>query len=53
MKFQLSPNKDVSTLPDLPEPKMVNMVLTQNEPEDIGPMLPVPEGIRPTLSKYR
>lgn len=36
-------------LPPLPDAKETYIT----DPQDVGPILPVPRGIRPTLSKYR
>ncbi|XP_026730449.1 otoferlin-like isoform X2 [Trichoplusia ni] len=49
--LEIPPKQDASILPDLPTPREAN----GKPPIDInkGPILPVPRGIRPTLSKYR
>lgn len=49
--LEIPDKRDVSVLPDLPSPREP----TLKEPLDPnrGPILPVPRGIRPTLSKYR
>nr|XP_021208193.1 otoferlin isoform X3 [Bombyx mori] len=49
--LEIPPKKDASVLPNLPTPREGNGKL----PIDVnkGPILPVPRGIRPTLSKYR
>ncbi|XP_047040376.1 otoferlin-like [Helicoverpa zea] len=49
--LEIPPKQDASILPDLPSPREAN----GKPPIDInkGPILPVPRGIRPTLSKYR
>ncbi|XP_065213777.1 otoferlin-like isoform X2 [Planococcus citri] len=39
-------------LPELPQPKDIYILPVNNQPH-IGPILPVPKGIRPTLAKYR
>ena len=48
--LQLLAPSDCAGLPALPEPKQVPDAIPET---DIGPMLPVPKGIRPTLAKYR
>uniref|UniRef100_A0A2H1W2N1 SFRICE_019747 n=1 Tax=Spodoptera frugiperda TaxID=7108 RepID=A0A2H1W2N1_SPOFR len=49
--LEIPPKQDSSILPNLPSPREAN----GKPPIDInkGPILPVPRGIRPTLSKYR
>ncbi|XP_053624309.1 otoferlin-like isoform X2 [Plodia interpunctella] len=49
--LEIPAKQDASILPDLPTPREA----TGKPPVDInkGPILPVPRGIRPTLSKYR
>lgn len=49
--LEIPPKQNSSILPDLPSPRESNGKV----PIDInkGPILPVPRGIRPTLSKYR
>lgn len=49
--LEIPAKKDASILPELPTPRET----TGKPPVDInkGPLLPVPRGIRPTLSKYR
>lgn len=39
--------------PTLPDPKEMPSQTTSIAAQDRGPILPVPVGIRPTLSKYR
>uniref|UniRef100_A0A8D8QAC2 Otoferlin n=1 Tax=Cacopsylla melanoneura TaxID=428564 RepID=A0A8D8QAC2_9HEMI len=53
--FQLPPNNrsGAGELPDLPDPKELYMVSQLGPEQYIGPILPVPEGIRPTLARYR
>ncbi|KAH9636494.1 hypothetical protein HF086_002194 [Spodoptera exigua] len=49
--LEIPPKQDSSILPNLPSPREAN----GKPPIDTnkGPILPVPRGIRPTLSKYR
>ncbi|CAB3259049.1 unnamed protein product [Arctia plantaginis] len=49
--LEIPPKQTTSTLPELPSPRQAN----GKPPVDPnkGPILPVPKGIRPTLSKYR
>ncbi|CAK1588293.1 unnamed protein product [Parnassius mnemosyne] len=49
--LEIPPKQDASILPELPSPR----VPSGKPPFDTnkGPILPVPRGIRPTLSKYR
>ncbi|XP_075991116.1 otoferlin-like [Anticarsia gemmatalis] len=49
--LEIPPKQDSSILPELPSPREAN----GKPPIDAnkGPILPVPRGIRPTLSKYR
>lgn len=49
--LEIPPKQTTSTLPELPSPRQAN----GKPPFDAnkGPILPVPKGIRPTLSKYR
>ncbi|XP_068632419.1 otoferlin-like [Battus philenor] len=49
--LEIPPKQDASVLPELPSPREPS----GKSPHDInkGPILPVPRGIRPTLSKYR
>nr|CAD7590206.1 unnamed protein product [Timema genevievae] len=49
--LQLTQTKDESSLPALPEAKLV--AESGIGDSDTGPILPVPRGIRPTLAKYR
>ncbi|XP_069701783.1 otoferlin-like [Periplaneta americana] len=48
--LELQTPSDPSGLPSLPEPKQLSETTSET---DVGPMLPVPRGIRPTLAKYR
>ncbi|CAG4962252.1 unnamed protein product [Parnassius apollo] len=49
--LEIPPKQDASILPELPSPREPS----GKPPFDMnkGPILPVPKGIRPTLSKYR
>jgi hypothetical protein len=47
---QLQALSDPAGLPSLPEPKQALETALET---DVGTMLPVPKGIRPTLAKYR
>ncbi|KAF4526881.1 hypothetical protein B566_EDAN013792 [Ephemera danica] len=49
--LEVTPSLPSNDLPALPEPK--GAFLGETQPQDVGPILPVPRGIRPTLSKYR
>lgn len=46
------PSDDSPPLPDIPMCKERPMY-KDTDPKDMGPILPVPRGIRPTLSRYR
>jgi hypothetical protein len=48
--LQLQAPSDSAGLPSLPEPKQT---LEATLEADVGTILPVPRGIRPTLAKYR
>ncbi|KAK4877630.1 hypothetical protein RN001_010136 [Aquatica leii] len=51
--FELLEHSDQDdSLPPLPRPKEIPMY-KDTDVKDVGPILPVPKGIRPTLSKYR
>lgn len=46
------PNGTEGSLPSIPHAKEIPMY-HETDPKDIGPLLPVPRGIRPTLARYR
>ncbi|KRT84296.1 C2 domain containing protein [Oryctes borbonicus] len=50
--LEISSDADSSALPPLPVAKDIPIYKDQ-EVKDIGPILPVPRGIRPTLARYR
>nr|CAH7741241.1 unnamed protein product [Callosobruchus chinensis] len=50
--FELLEILTEGSLPSLPHPKDIPMY-HETDPKDIGPLLPVPRGIRPTLARYR
>ncbi|KAJ8935193.1 hypothetical protein NQ314_012950, partial [Rhamnusium bicolor] len=50
--LELPSEVDGGSLPSLPHHKDIPMY-HETDPRDIGPILPVPRGIRPTLARYR
>lgn len=51
--LEIPSDADAYTLPNLPQPKDLVLPKEVTELKNIGPILPVPRGIRPTLARYR
>lgn len=51
--LEIPSDADAYTLPNLPQPKDIIIPKETPDGKSIGPILPVPRGIRPTLARYR